>query len=288
MLVTGGGGLVGGRLAALLAVRHEVVVGLRRSDGPRGMPSVGFDLLDPATHAEALEASRAQAVVNLAALADADACERDPVLAERSNVEAPARLARRCRRAGVRLVHASTDLVLPGDTPFLDERAPASPSLVYGRTKLAGEESVLAEGGVAVRVALVHGRGHGRRGTASETVAWALRAGRRVRLYTDQYRTPVDPESLAQAVDALLGGSQDGRFHLGGPERLSRYDMGRRVAALLGLDASLIDAVTQADAPQPAPRPADCSMSIDRARRELRYAPRPFDQGVREGRPAAA
>ena len=81
----------------------------------------------------------------------------------------------------------------------------------------------------------------------------AIAAGRRLRLYTDQYRTPVDPESVADAIHRLLERSVAGRLHLGGPERLSRYDLGRRVARVLGLPAHAIEAATQAEPPGAPP-----------------------------------
>ena len=139
--------------------------------------------------------------MHAAVLGRADHCEARPEEAERVNARLPGTLAAACRERGLRLVALSTDLVFAGDRAFREEDAPG-PLSVYGRTKLAGEEAVLAAdpGAAVARVALVLGRGHGPRGTSSESVAWALRAGRTVRLFTDEYRTPVDPGSVADAV----------------------------------------------------------------------------------------
>jgi len=134
------------------------------------------------------------------------------------------------------------------------------------------------------RVALVLGRGHGGRGSASEAIAWALRAGRPLRLFSDQFRTPVDAESVGRAAAALLTGTQAGVFHLGGPERVSRHQLGLRVASVLGLDASLIEDVRQADEAVPVPRPLDVSLDSTRAARELRFHPRGLAEAIREGR----
>lgn len=288
VLVTGAGGLVGGRLAELLAPRHEVVAARHVAPGPRGVREVALELLDPAAVAGALDEARPDAVIHCAALADADRCEREPDLAERLNVGASEALARSCRQRSIRLVALSTDLVFDGDRPFAAETDPPGPLMAYARTKLRGEEGVLAEapGSVVVRVALVHGRGHGRRSSASEAIAWSLRAGRPLRLFTDQYRTPIDPESVASAVERLLPGSQSGRFHLGGPERVSRHALGLRVARLLGLPEPLITPVTQAEAALATPRPADVSLDSTRARRELGWSPRGLDQAILESRRA--
>jgi dTDP-4-dehydrorhamnose reductase len=137
-----------------------------------------------------------------------------------------------------------------------------------------------------LRIALVLGRGFGPRTTASEGIAAAIAAGRRLRLYTDQYRTPVDPESIADAIHRLLERPVAGRIHLGGPERLSRHALGMRVARVLGLPTHDIEAATQAEQAPGARRPLDTSLDITRARRELGWVPRPLDDAIRESRRA--
>jgi dTDP-4-dehydrorhamnose reductase len=288
LLVTGAGGLLGGRLAEILAARMDVVAAVHRAAAPAGLETVAFDLLDPRSVKAALDSARPDAVLHSAALADADECQRDPDRAARLNAEAPAWLARLCARRGLRLVALSTDLVLPGTRAHSREDDEPLPILHYARTKLDGERAVMAEhpGAAVARVALVVGRGHGQRGTASEGIAWALRAGRPLRLYSDQYRTPVDAGSVAAAAAALVGGGQAGLFHLGGPERVSRYQLGLRVAAALGLDAKLIEEARQAEERTEAPRPLDVSLDSSRAGRELGFRPRGLDEAIRDGRAA--
>jgi dTDP-4-dehydrorhamnose reductase len=278
---------VGGRLAPLLAeAGFTVVAAQHAAPPPPGLPVVPLDLLSSASLESALDAARPDAVVHAAALGNPDHCEADPALAESLNVRAPEALARACRRRGIRLLTLSTDLVFAGDRSPVSEADAPNPILLYGRTKLAGEEAVLAEapGAAVLRLALVHGRGHGPRATASEAIAWSLAAGRTLKLFTDQYRTPIDVASLADAVARLLRGHGRGRYHLGGPERVSRHTLGLRVAQVLGLPTSGIEAVTQAGLPQHARRPADVALDSSRARRELGWVPRSLDDAIREGR----
>ena len=253
---------------------------------PAGLPEVPLDLLEPATIEAALDAARPDAVVHSAALAEATICEQQPELALRCNVAATEDLARACHRRGIRLVTLSTDLVFSGERPGWAEDDLAAPLSVYGRTKLQAELATLAEcpGSAVARVALVQGRGHGPRASSSEAVAWALRSGERVRLFGDQYRTPVDAESVADGLLRILRGGHPGRFHLGGPERISRLELGRRVAAGLGLPDSGIEPIRQADLPLPGARPADASLDSSRAWRVLHWQPRPLKVGIREGR----
>ncbi|HEY8151087.1 MAG TPA: SDR family oxidoreductase [Vicinamibacteria bacterium] len=283
VLVTGASGLLGGRLAELLASAYDVIAMRHHAPVPAGLTAVDADLLEFGALARAVEAARPEAVLHSAALADADRCEAEPDLARRCNVEASAEIARLCHARGLRLIALSTDLVLGGDVAFSVEDPPARPILVYGRTKRDAEEAILDESphAAVLRVALVIGRGYGPRTTASESIAAALVAGRRPRLFDDQYRTPIDPESIADAVGRVLEAAAGGRFHLGGAERLTRYELGQRVAQVLGLRGSF-DRVSQAS--QAVRRPADTSLDSSRARRELGWTPRPLDEAIRDGR----
>ena len=286
VLVTGGGGLVGGRLAVALARDFEVVAATRDAPGPAGVRRVGLDLLEPGSLERALHEVRPDAIVHCAALADPDRCEREPALAMSLNATVPREIARLCRSGGLQLVALSTDLVFGGQRAFVSESDAPAPELVYARSKLDGEQAVIAEapGAAVLRVALVCGRGHGRRASASEAIAWALAEGRAVRLFTDQYRTPVDAESVADAVATVLRGSGAGRYHLGGPERISRYDLGLRVARLFSLPSTLLVPTTQAEV-LAQPRPADVSLDSGRAKRELGWSALPLNEAIRRGRP---
>jgi dTDP-4-dehydrorhamnose reductase len=287
LLVTGASGLVGGRLAALLSPRYSVLAARHRSPTPPDVPAVDLDLLSCEDLEKVIETLRPDAVLHCAALTDPDLCERNPELAERLNVEASAHLARVCHARGVRLIALSTDLVFSGERAFVTESEPPEPLMVYGRTKLRGEDAILVESpdATVLRIPLVYGCGHGPRPTASEAIAWALKEGRTLRLYVDQYRSPIDPESVADAVTRLLDGQGSGRYHLGGPERISRYAFGIRVARALGLPAGDLRPTTQDSARPLAPRPADVSFALGRAVAELGWWPRPLDVAIRESRP---
>jgi dTDP-4-dehydrorhamnose reductase len=287
VLVTGAGGLLGGRLASLLHERgHETLAAWRNAAPPQGPRAFRLALEDEPALARLLDAERPDAVVHAAALAQLERCHEAPAAAAAINSILPGRLARACRARGLRLVALSTDLVFSGERAPLTEQDPAQPRSVYGRTKLAGEEAVLAEHPEAAiaRIALVIGRGHGPRASASEAVAWALRAGRRPLLFGDEHRTPVDPVSVAHAVTLLLERGGAGRYHLGGLERVSRYELGRRAALALGLDVLALLLGRQADYAASEPRPADVSLDSTRASRELGWRPRPLDEALSDSR----
>jgi dTDP-4-dehydrorhamnose reductase len=286
ILITGASGLLGGRLSLLLSPDHVTTGLIRNRPAPEGIEAVAADLTDGIATAAALDRARPDAVIHCAALADPEVCEREPTRAGLENETATRLLASACRSRGARLITISTDLVFGGDGAFAKENQTACPLAEYGRSKLAAEAATL-EGNsdsVVLRVSLVGGRGFGPKATASESVAQRLRRGEAVTLYEDEWRTPVDPESVAEAIRAvLLRPGARGVFHIAGAERLTRVQLGERVAGVFGLDASLIRKAPQA-AHRGAPRPADVSLDITRAREELAWSPRPLEEALREGR----
>ena len=122
------------------------------------------------------------------------------------------------------------------------------------------------------------------RATSTEAIAWKLASGATLSLYMDEWRSPIDPESVLSAIEgAIANPDAAGVYHLGGPERITRFDLGRRVAQLTGLPADGILGASRTGH-RGAPRARDVSLDSSRARRDLGYAPRPLDVAILEGR----
>src|SRR5262249_24764822 len=83
------------------------------------------------------------------------------------------------------------------------------------------------------------------------------RERRAVTLFADEGRTPLDLTTAARALAALAGAKGTRLLHVGGPERLSRYEMGVRLAASLGADPSVVVAPARDAGPAPEPPPRD-------------------------------
>lgn len=135
ILLTGGSGQLGTELKHALAVFGEVLTPSRAE----------FDLAQPATLAVKLDKVKPDLIVNPAAYTAVDKAEAEPELARTINAAAPAELARWAAAHHVPLVHYSTDYVFDGsgDQPFRETDA-TGPLNVYGASKLAGEQAVLA------------------------------------------------------------------------------------------------------------------------------------------------
>ena len=85
-------------------------------------------------------------IVNCAAWTNVDAAESNEALAEKLNAEAPKNLATAMKEVNGLLIHISTDYVFGGDpynTPCKEDQK-GTPTGVYGKTKLQGEQGIVA------------------------------------------------------------------------------------------------------------------------------------------------
>ena len=136
IVVTGTGGRLGAAVARYLRERHRVVAYDRKA----------MDLRESAQITDHLTGLKFDALINCAALTSPDYCEQHPGEAHSVNVEAPTLMARLCRERGARMIQVSTDYVYDGTLCGLRrENDGTNPLGVYARTKLVGEQRVLAE-----------------------------------------------------------------------------------------------------------------------------------------------
>jgi dTDP-4-dehydrorhamnose reductase len=267
VVLTGASGQLGAYLLErLLAAGNEVAAWSGREAGRRGaIELLPVDLTDAEATDAALRSADPEVIVHAAALSRADEVQRDPARGRAVNVEATRRLAEWCAGRGRRLVYTSTDLVFDGKRAWNREDEPAQPVLEYGRTKREAEHAVLAmPRGLVARVSLLYGPTRsGRPGYHDRAVA-AIRDGQPQTFFEDEYRTPLDLATAAEALARLAATEARGLVHVAGAERMSRFTLMRRVAGGLGLDSSLVRANRQGDHPSPEPRPADVSLDSER------------------------
>ncbi len=211
-------------------------------------------------------ALRPHAVLHIAAMANVSDCVRQAGRAEQINHRATSLLAELA--AGVcRFVYVSTDMVFGGDkAPYREPDLPA-PLSIYGRTKVLAEQAVLKHNGTGVaRLSLLFGPSLGDPPTFFDSILATIRNGQPFSLFTDEYRTPLSLPGAARALCDLVGSDCAGMWHVGGSERLSRYEFGLRLADYLGVSKDLIRPASRLENAAPEPRPADLSLDSSRFR----------------------
>ncbi|GAB3582697.1 SDR family oxidoreductase [Hymenobacter daeguensis] len=291
ILLTGANGLLGQKLVALLRQQPgvELVATSRGANKLASLfPDVRFVPLDVANAAEVrhvLALEQPTHVIHTAAMTNVDECERNHAACWQQNVTAVENLVPACAEAAIHLTHLSTDFVFSGEQGPLAEDAVPGPVNYYGESKLAAERVVQASAGrwAIARTVLVYGVAHeyGR----TNIVLWvrdSLRAGQRIKVVADQWRTPTLAEDLAQGCWLIAQQNAQGIYHISGDEQelLTPYAMALQVAAHFGLDSQLIEKVDASTFSQPARRPARTGFIIGKAREALGYRPHSFADGI--------
>jgi dTDP-4-dehydrorhamnose reductase len=234
------------------------------------------DLADADAVASAFRQAQPTAVIHAGAVAIVAECLRDPRRAQQVNVHGSAILAELAAEAGARLLYVSTDLVFDGAKGWYREPDVPAPLSVYGRTKLEAERAVLAIPRSAVlRPSLLFGPTRVGRPSFFDQQLAALRERKPLTLFTDEWRTPLSLITAARALAALVRSDFCGLLHLGGPERLSRWEMGLRLATALHADPAVLVAKTREQVPSAEPRARDTSLNSSKWRELFPQLPWP-------------
>jgi dTDP-4-dehydrorhamnose reductase len=283
ILITGATGQLGRALAAEARVRQLEFLAVSRPE---------FDLASPATIDACFARARPDLVINAAAYTAVDAAETDRDAAQAGNQTGPEHLARLCAAHDVPLIHISTDYVFDGakGAPYV-ETDPTHPTGVYGLTKRDGENAVLATGARAIilRTSWVYAP------YGKNFLRTMLKAAQRMpvlRVVADQHGTPTSALDLAAAILTIAEkiraeGWQDafaGIFHATNSGATTWHGFATAIfeeARNLGHPRPRIDAITTADWPTPAKRPADSRLDGAKLHRVFGCALPPWREGLK-------
>jgi dTDP-4-dehydrorhamnose reductase len=201
-----------------------------------GVRSYRIDLGDPKLLETQLEPLAPDLLVHTAAMTDVDRCESAPELATAVNAGLAGNVAKFAARAGVGLIHISTDHLFATDSGPYSESDPPCPLNEYGRSKLKGEELVqdACPQALVVRTNFF-GWGHARRQSFSDWIIGSLRNGEAISLFDDVHFTPILADALAKAAHELAAAGRSGTYNLVGDDRVSKYEFGLRLAKRLAL-----------------------------------------------------
>lgn len=286
ILITGASGFLGFHTAAALAVKHNVFA-IAHNNSPviEGVQWIPHDLRRAKGVDRIFEEVRPDVVFHAAAMTSVKECEANRKEATKTNIKATERIAELCERGGVHLIYASTDLVFDGTQGNYTEEDPANPISFYARTKRVAEEVI--QGSVSnhtiIRFALLYGP---HTPHSSSFLGWmddGFKSGQPVTLFTDQFRTPLYIKDATALVEKLIDRKDQppklNLLHAGGPERLSRVEIGEIYCDVFGYDTSLIKEIEMSEKGEVVNDAADVSLAIDKARTFLNFDP----SGVKEG-----
>jgi dTDP-4-dehydrorhamnose reductase len=267
LLITGASGFLGWHLSHRAPKQWEVYGTYLHH--PAGMGKVRKMRVDLTSYQELKQVFKTvspDAVFHTAACAIPDVCQVQPAETRVINVDAAAYIAGLCSDEKIPCVFTSSDLVFNGLNPPYAESDTPSPANVYGEQKAQAEMEMKKRypHTAICRMSLMYGEPAPASCSFLQVMVQSMQSEKGAFLFTDEFRTPLS------ATDAVAGlflalKKQPDILHLGGPERMSRYDTGNRVADLLGITDPAITPCRRQDLDLPAPRPPDVSMDITKA-----------------------
>ncbi|NVD37113.1 dTDP-4-dehydrorhamnose reductase [Marinobacter lutaoensis] len=268
ILLLGKTGQVGFELHRLLAPLGTLVAPDRKA----------LDLSDEQAVSAYLADCRPDLIVNAAAWTAVDAAEEQTEAAMRLNRDLPAQLAAYAAAASCRLVHYSSDYVYPGTgTEPWTENSPTGPLNAYGRSKLAGDEAVMASGAdcLIFRTSWVYSA------RGNNFMKTMLRLGQnrpQLQVVADQIGAPTPACLIAQVTALAVYGRLDrGLYHLAARGETSWHGFAQEIfrqarafGQSLAVTPERVDPIPTRDYPTPATRPLNSRLDVSKLERALK------------------
>ncbi len=285
ILVTGASGRLGRYVLREARQRDlDVVAWSGRQTGEVfGYPLVPIQIEDAQEVSQRFRVAKSDAILHAAAFAKVNECYQNPARAWQVNVDATRTLAE-LATGKCPMVHVSTDMVFGGDRAPYREADPAAPLSEYGKSKAQAEKALAVWSEIAIaRVSLLYGPSLGDQPMFFDQLLTTLHRGEPFKLFTDEYRTPLALTAAARALLDLAESNRHGTWHIGGPERLSRYEFGLRLAGSLGVPKELVQPVSRLESPTAEPRPADLSLESEKFKATFpRWRTESVEESLRE------
>lgn len=275
MLITGGSGFVGWNAVRYFVDRGVDVVASYRSLSHYlqtfdGHTAVELDLTDRQSIDRVVARFQPALVLHTAAITRPQSAH-DPTEVHQVNVEATARLAEAAARHDAGLVHLSTDLVYAADAGVV-------------RSKLESEQAIAGTNArsIVLRPTLMFGDGPPRGNSFSMFLERKWEGNERAPLFVDQFRSFLFVDDLLSAIEtvAMRHEAWGELYVCGGPERMSRAQFAARLAAVLGVDPSLIQPMRAAELPGYQGGASDITIDSSKLR-ALGWSAGTVEQGAR-------
>ncbi|QEG40748.1 SDR family oxidoreductase [Roseimaritima ulvae] len=210
---------------------------------------------------------RFQSVLSFAGSCHLKACELDPQMAERINVQGTRNVARNAARYNARMIHLSSDLVFAGRSGGnYSEADEPDPVTVYGKTMVVGEQEVqdICPAACVLRISLPMGPSFNGHAGAIDWIESRFAKNKPATLYFDEVRTPTYVDCMNRLYDRLLRRSEAGLFHAGGPRAMSLYEIAQVINRVGGYNPKMLKGCPRIEAGPMPPRAGNVTMNSDK------------------------
>ena len=269
ILITGGSGLLGQYLNLELSKNNDILTLYNKNIvNCTDFKSVHTDITDSQQLEKIFGDFLPNIVIHTASISNPkDAGKLNPKIVYDVNVNATQKIAELCEKYKAKLIYTSTDLVYAGYRgSMLKEDSKLIPISIYAETKLMGEVKIQEtfDNYLILRMALMFGFGLNHSKNHFSQMFEDLKNNKRVKLFYDQFRTPVSLLEAARIINDLCKIDIKGEIiNTGGKERLSRVELGEMLCNKANLDKSLIEKISMEEF-KDLPMVADVSMNTEK------------------------
>jgi len=269
ILITGGSGLLGRYLDLELSKTNQVLSTYNASQ--ENSDKLNFRQVDIRNRDklnELFDSFRPEVVIHTAALTNPIlSSDIDSKVVYDINVASTKEIAELCDKYSAKLIYTSTDLVYAGYRgSMLEENSKLIPVSLYAETKLMGEIKIQEtfDNYLILRIALLYGFGLGKKRNHFEEMHNNLKAGNTVKLFYDQYRTPLSLPEAARIINELCNKNIKSEIvNVGGKERVNRVEIGEVLCNIAGYNKNLIQKISVKEIPD-YPAVEDVSMNTNK------------------------
>ncbi|HTY90296.1 MAG TPA: NAD(P)-dependent oxidoreductase [Methanocella sp.] len=249
----------------------------------KGHPSpasgcAGYDVKNNADVARVVRQFKPESLILTEEVSSVEYCEKNRLDAMEFNTRGARFFVEASAQLRARIIYLSSAYVFDGRKPggLYTEYDHVNPINVYGETKLMGEVAVdKAADHVTVRMGDVYGNYPD---NFVSFVVSSLGYGQKIELARDMYFSPIHIEDAARAVRLMTLESMSGTYNLAGPERISHYEMGLRIARIFGLNEDLLVPLSMEEMGLTVRMPRDLSLDISKVAAMMKI--RGIDEGL--------
>ena len=205
-------------------------------------------------------------IIHTAANTDINACQRNPQRSFTVNVELTQHLTDFALSHNIPILFTSSDLVFDGDKGNYVEEDCVNPKNIYGEHKVLAEEYLKKySNAIIARMPLMFGMPNNKKTTLIQSMQGSLSSGQSLKLFADEFRSPIWTHHAAIFILSLLNNKFTGFIHIGGSQRVSRYQFGIMLSDVLKYPHEKIVSCRQSEIKMSAPRPLDVSLNSSKA-----------------------
>jgi dTDP-4-dehydrorhamnose reductase len=226
---------------------------------------IKLDITNEMKVKETLQNMKPDLVINSAAIADVDLCEKEADKAMLVNGTSVEWLAELSSKINAKFIQISTDYVFDGEKGDYTENDKPNPINEYGKSKLVGENNALKYDSIVLRIEMPYGVNLSKnKNVFFESVLRSFKQNKPVNAATDQIISPTFVEDVPRVINALVENNQSGTFHLASKEKLSRYEFVEKMADVFGFSRGGINPTSLDYFKFIAKRPKKTSLNIDK------------------------